>query len=91
MQTEAAHLGAERGGYITDHTTHNEVLDGMTVGTTHGGDMLSEESFPLVYLSLVAAIHTPIMFLPCHSSVMLYAAKLLKNFTSCNIFNEKVG
>ncbi len=66
MQAQPSHLAAERRSDIAYHSTHNNVLNGVTVGTTDGSDVLPEKSFTFVCFSLVATVGAAVFQFPSH-------------------------
>jgi len=67
MEAQATHLAAERGGHVADDAPDDKVLDALAVGTTHGYNLLTEESAPFVVVGFVATLATTICFLPGQS------------------------
>ena len=55
VEAQTPCLAAEGGGDIADDTTYDDVLNRLAVRTTHGRDLLTEESLSLVNLSLITA------------------------------------
>ena len=65
-QTKTAYLRTERLCYVADDSTNHQILNRVTVGTTDGRDVLSEESFPFVSLRLISAFSTSVFPFPSH-------------------------
>ena len=66
MQAQPSHLAAERRRHIAYHPTHNDVLNGVTVGATDGSNMLPEESFALIGFRFVTATCAAVFQFPSH-------------------------
>jgi len=71
LQTEAADLAPEGGGYVSYDATDNNVLDGVAMGTRDGGNLLAEQAAPFVHLGLVATGLTAIFPFPCHDAMRM--------------------
>ena len=55
VEAQATSLAAKGGGDIADDATYDDVLNRLAVRTTHGRDLLTEESLSLVDLSFISA------------------------------------
>ena len=66
LQTEAPHLTPIRRSHISNDTTHDDILDGLTIGTCHSCDLLTEQTTALIDFGLVTASLTAIFPFPSH-------------------------
>lgn len=56
LQAQSSCLATERGGDIGDDTADNDVLNGVTVGTRHGRNLLIEKTTPFIDSGFVTAL-----------------------------------
>jgi len=68
LQAQATHLASVRGCDVGNDTTHNDILDSMTVRAEHGCYLLTEQATPLIHLSLVTTGLAAIFSFPRHFS-----------------------
>ena len=66
LQTQPTHLASIGRSHVGNDTTHHDVLDGLTVRTEHGRNLLAEQATSLIHLSLVATDLTTIFQFPRH-------------------------
>ena len=88
LKTQSSHLAPIRWGHISNDTTHHDILDGMAVGTRHGSYLLTEQSAPLIHLSLISTIPTAIFPFPSHSQVAIMIG-ISRSFSSAKIINNQ--
>jgi hypothetical protein len=66
VETEPAHLAPVGWGHIGDDASDYNILDGLAVRARHGRDLLTKETTPLVYLSLIPTGIAAIFQFPSH-------------------------
>lgn len=66
LQTQAPHLTPIRRSDIGNDTTHDDILDGLAIGTRHSCDLLTEQTTAFIDLGLVTASLTAIFPFPSH-------------------------
>jgi hypothetical protein len=71
LKAQSSHLAPIGWGHISNDTTHHDILDGMAVGTRHGCYLLTEQSAPLIHLSLISTSLAAIFPFPSHSQVTI--------------------
>ena len=71
LQAQTACLTPVRWGYVGNDATHDNILDGLAVGTRHGCYLLAEQTTPLIHFGFISASLAAILQFPGHQSTGL--------------------
>lgn len=68
LQAQSAYLASVGWGHVGNDTTHDDILDRLTVGAGHSRYLLTEQPASLIHLGFIAAVLAAIYSFPRHDS-----------------------